>query len=88
MAACQFGQLECARILAESEAHIFNSFHQTPLIVGAIYGHIDICREFLPLAKIKDQMGCTALMHAVEQNNVEIVQLLSAVEAKCKDALE
>lgn len=33
-------------------------------------------------------MGCTALMHAVEQHHVEIVKLLSTVEAKCKDALE
>ena len=88
MAACQFGHIECARLLEEGEAHIFNSFHQTPLIIGAIYSHVEICKEFLPQAGIKDQMGCTALMHAVEQHNVEIVQLLSAVEARCKDALE
>lgn len=37
---------------------------------------------------MRDQMGCTALMHAVEQHHVEIVKLLSTVEAKCKDALE
>ena len=83
------GRLRRGEWIATDEPNVCSSL-STPLILAVKNGHKDVVELLLTKADVnlKDENGCTALDHAMGQNQIEIASLLRARGAKCGKDLQ
>lgn len=93
--AVNLGHLSIARTLLEAGAdpEVKGLFGQTPLIRSVIEGHHDILAlllEFGVITDRRDDSGNAAIMHAVEDNQIEMVKSLifAGADTTMKNAAE
>jgi ankyrin repeat, SAM and basic leucine zipper domain-containing protein 1 len=58
--------------------NICDQYGVTPFMFACAAGHLDVVKLMLPLVTLEavDNMGCTAIFHAIENNRLMIVELL------------
>ena len=87
---CQLGDLESAKILLKNKADInsFSNHNRRPIHMASLMNYPSIVRFLLENnsdKNFKDHLGCTPLLLAAKQGNVECVSILLQFGAKLYD---